>query len=159
MNGKIQLVPPKSKVLKLNCCLIHSVNTMQPSRMLVLLFVIGCYAASAANETSRFLCGNGFDHLVSRFTEEEIEVRQIPFLTDHQLNDLGVRTIGARLRLRSAAQDWTESQVGCLFVCLFLNFGSFYLVCLFICFQTLFCSSRSTEEQQLSLVMLILPRF
>ena len=121
--------------------------------------MIGCYAASAANETSRFLCGNGFDHLVSRFTEEEIEVRQIPSLTDHQLNDLGVRTIGARLRLRSAAQDWTESQVGWLFVCLFLNFGSFYLVCLFICFQTLFCSSRSTEEQHLSLVMLILPRF
>ena len=41
--------------------------------------------------------------------EEEIEVRQIPSLPD--LADLGVRTVGARLRLRSAASQWVPNQV------------------------------------------------
>lgn len=43
--------------------------------------------------------------------EEEIEVRQIPSLPDQVLADLGVRTVGARLRLRSAASQWVPNQV------------------------------------------------
>ena len=45
------------------------------------------------------------------FFRQEIEVRQIPALPDQDLNALGVRTIGARMRLRSAARQWLESQV------------------------------------------------
>ena len=70
--------------------------------------MIGC---NAANETSRFLSGNEFEHLVALFSDQEIEVRQIPALPDQDLNALGVRTIGARMRLRSAARQWLESQV------------------------------------------------
>ena len=43
--------------------------------------------------------------------EEEIEVRQIPSLPDPVLAVLGVRTVGARLRLRSAASQWVPNQV------------------------------------------------
>ena len=99
--------------------------------MLLFLLVIGC---NAANETSRFLSGNGFEHLVSFFSDQEIEVRQIPALPDQDLNALGVRTIGARMWLRSAARQWLESQVGCyLFVCFESpKLNSFFVCCLFI---------------------------
>ena len=63
---------------------------MYLSGMLLFLLVIGC-------ETSRFLSGNGFEHLVALFSDQEIEVRQIPALPDQDLNALGVRTIGARM--------------------------------------------------------------
>ena len=43
--------------------------------------------------------------------EEDIEVCQIPSLPDQVLADLGVRTVGARLRLRSAASQWVPNQV------------------------------------------------
>ena len=46
-----------------------------------------------------------------QFVEEEIEVRQIPSLPDQVRADLGVRTVGARLRLRSAASQWVPNQV------------------------------------------------
>ena len=45
------------------------------------------------------------------FIAEEIEVRQITQLSDQDLISLGVRTIGARLRLRSAAASWEPPQV------------------------------------------------
>ena len=67
---------------------------MYLSGMLLFLLVIGC---NAANETSKFLSGNGFEHLVAFFSDQEIEVRQIPALPDQDLNALGVRTIGARM--------------------------------------------------------------
>ena len=41
---------------------------------------------------------------------------QISSLPDPILNDLGVRTAGARLRLRPAAGRWVQSQVVCLFL-------------------------------------------
>ena len=59
------------------------------------LLVIGYNAT--ANETSRFLSGNGFEHSEPNFTDQEIEVRQISSLPDHLLIDLGVRTIRAKL--------------------------------------------------------------
>ena len=66
---------------------------MYPARMLLFLLVIGC---NAANETSRFLSGNGFEHLVALFSDQEIEVRQISALPDQDLNALGVGTIGGK---------------------------------------------------------------
>ena len=104
---------------------------MYLSGMLLFLLVIGC---NAANETSGFLSGNEFEHLVELFSDQEIEVRQIPALPDQDLNALGVRTIGARMWLRSAARQWLESQAGCfLFVCFESpKLNSFFVSSLFI---------------------------
>ena len=55
---------------------------MYLSGMLLFLLVIGC---NAANETSRFLSGNGFEHLVALFSDQEIKVRQIPAQPDQDL--------------------------------------------------------------------------
>ena len=67
--------------------------------LLLVILVVSCHAAF--EETSRFLTDNGFGHVSQQFVEEEIEVRQIPSLPDPVLAVLGVRTVGARLRLRS----------------------------------------------------------
>ena len=72
--------------------------------LLLVILVVSCHAAF--EETSRFLTDNGFGHV-----RDEIEVRQIPSLPDQVLADLGVRTVGARLRLRSAASQWVPNQV------------------------------------------------
>ena len=73
------------------------------------LLVVSCHAAF--NETSRFLAENGFGHVSKQFVLEEIEVRQIAGLPDEILVALGVRTVGARLRLRSVASQWIQRQV------------------------------------------------
>ena len=109
---------------------------MHPTR--ILLFFLGCNAA--ANETSRFLIGNGFEHLEPTFVEQEIEVRQISSLPDHLLIDLGVRTIGARLRLRSAARQWV--QVSWLFVCLFSISKTYGSIFLFLLIVSIFVSAK-----------------
>ena len=49
-------------------------------------------------------------HVSEQFVLEEIEVRQIAGLPDEILVALGVRTVGARLRLRSLASLWVQSQ-------------------------------------------------
>ena len=62
-------------------------------------------------DIENFLRANGCENLVPGFIAEEIEVRQIAQLSDQDLLSLGVRTIGARLRLRSAAASWEPPQV------------------------------------------------
>ena len=83
---------------------------------------VSCHAAY--NETSKFLAENGFGHVSEQFVREEIEVRQIAGLPDEILVALGVRTVGARLRLRSLASQWVQSQVISFFTqeISFLNF-------------------------------------
>ena len=61
-----------------------------------------------------FLRTHECEELAPAFIAEEIEVRQIAQLSNEDLLSLGVRTIGARLRLRSAAASWEPQQV-CLF--------------------------------------------
>ena len=62
-------------------------------------------------DIENFLRANGCENLVPGFIAEEIEVRQIAQLSDQDLVSLGVQTIGARLRLRSAAASWEPPQV------------------------------------------------
>ena len=62
-------------------------------------------------DIENFLRANGCEKPVLGFIAEEIEVRQIAQLSDQDLISLGVRTIGARLRLRSAAASWEPPQV------------------------------------------------
>ena len=118
---------------------------MYSTGMLLWLLVTVC-SAVVNEETSRFLNGNGFENLEPRFLDEEIEVRHIPGLPDNLLVDLGVRTIGARLRIRSAATQWLEAQVFVCFVNL-LNFVSF--LCLLL---PILCSSKVREEQLMAQV-------
>ena len=79
---------------------------MYPNRMLPLAFVliIGCNAVG--DEISRFLEEHGMRNLTTNFVNQEVEVKQIPTMPDHDLLTLGVRTIGARLRIRSAARQF-----------------------------------------------------
>ena len=72
-------------------------------KQLYLFFALLAVSCHAAFETSRFLAENGFGHVSEQFVLEEIEVRQIAGLPDEILVALGVRTVGARLRLRSVA--------------------------------------------------------
>ena len=60
---------------------------------------------------TNFLRDHDFQNLTETFVYEEIEVRQVNRLTDQNLMDLGVRTVGARLRLCSAATAWVSTQV------------------------------------------------
>ena len=92
---------------RLNVTLTQTFHTW--SNSVVEFLVVSCHAAF--EETSRFLTDNGLGHVSQQFVEEEIEVRQIPSLPDQVLADLGVRTVGARLRLRSAASQWVPNQV------------------------------------------------
>ena len=69
------------------------------------LAILGCYAN---DEIKGFLSNSGFQNLETNFVSEEIEVRHIPSLPDHLLAELGVRTMGARLRIRSAATQWLQ---------------------------------------------------
>ena len=81
------------------------------------------------NEISKFLNENGFGNLEPRFVDQEVEVRQIPAMPDHLLVELGVRTIGSRQRIRSAASHWLENQV---FLLLILILFVFLLCCQFL---------------------------
>ena len=63
---------------------------------------------------------------------------QIFSLPDHLLIDLGVRTIGARLRLRPAAGQWVQSQVVCLF-----SISKTFVQSLFFCFLFLILFQKS----------------
>ena len=41
----------------------------------------------------------GLGHLKESFVEQEVEVRQLVGMSDQNLMELGVRTIGARMRI------------------------------------------------------------
>ena len=95
---------------------------MYKQSYLFFAILVNCHAAY--NETSKFLAENGFGHVSEQFVCEEIEVRQIAGLPDEILVALGVRTVGARLRLRSLASQRVQSQVISFFTqeISFLNF-------------------------------------
>ena len=62
-------------------------------------------------DIENFLRAKGFEELAPGLIAEEIEMRQINQMSDQDLLSLGVRTIGARLRLRSTAASWEPPQV------------------------------------------------
>ena len=85
--------------------MIFSTNMVFP---LLLLLISGGHTSPAQDGLSDFLEDQGLQHLAPAFISEEIEVRQIPSIPDNYLVELGVRTMGARLRLRSAAAAWLD---------------------------------------------------
>merc|ERR1719422_2146215 len=86
-----------------------SVTIMYHHMLYLLLMILLDSCNAAHNETSRFLTDNSFGHVSQRF--EDIEVKQIPSLPDQVLVDLGVGSVGARLRLRSTASQWVPNHV------------------------------------------------
>ena len=76
-----------------------------------LLLLSGALNSNNHCDIENFLRANGCEELVPWFIVEEIEVRQIPQISDQDLLSLGVRTIGARLHLRSAAASREPPQV------------------------------------------------
>ena len=73
----------------------------------LLLLLIGSYhLASVEDGIVNFLEDQGLQELSAGFVSEEIEVRHLPSILDNLLAQLGIRTMGARLNLRSAATTW-----------------------------------------------------
>ena len=91
--------------IALSVNMIFSTNMVFP---LLLLLISGGHTSPAQDGISDFLEDQGLQHLAPAFISEEIEVRQIPSIPDNYLVELGVRTMGARLRLRSAAAAWLD---------------------------------------------------
>ena len=90
------------------------ISSMKMVIPLLFLVILGC--DGVARDMENFLREQGLGNLTQTFVSEEIEVRHVNKLTDQNLVDLGVRTMGARLRLRSAATAWVSPQVSCLFL-------------------------------------------
>ena len=92
--------------------MIHS------SKMVILLifFAIVGLNGSGRDNLKKILNGQGLQNLTETFVAEEIEVRQLRQMSDQNLIELGVRTIGARMRLRSAATTWVQPEVIDLFL-------------------------------------------
>ena len=63
------------------------------------------------DQLGQFLTDNGLGHLKESFVEQEVEVRQLVGMSDQNLMELGVRTISARMRIRSAATNWVPREV------------------------------------------------
>ena len=79
-----------------------------------LLFLLICksHLASVKDDIVDFLEDQGLQVLSAGFVSEEIEVSQLPSMPDDFLVRLGITTMGARLRLRSAATAWLTRDSG-----------------------------------------------
>ena len=73
---------------------------------LLLLLIGSCHLASVEDGIVDFLEDQGLQELSAGFVSEEIEVRHLPSIPDNLLAQLGIRTMVARLNLRSAATTW-----------------------------------------------------
>ena len=79
---------------------------------LLLLLINSSYPAFVEDDLLDFLEDQGLQELSAGFVSEEIEVWQLPSIPDDFLAQLGVTTMGARLRLRSAATAWLTQERG-----------------------------------------------
>ena len=83
--------------------------------MVIFLFLLlfgSSHLASVEDDIENFLEDQGLQELSAGFVSEEIEVWQLPSIPDDFLVQLGVTTMGARLRLRSAATAWLTQERG-----------------------------------------------
>ena len=82
--------------------------------VILLLFLLICksHLAFVEGDIVDFLEDQGLQELSDGFVSEEIEVWQLPSIPENFFVQLGVKTLGARLRLRSAAKDWLTQERG-----------------------------------------------
>ena len=77
----------------------------------LLLLINSSYPAFVEDDLLDFLEDQGLQELSAGFVSEEIEVRHLPSIPDNLLAQLGIKTMGGRLNLRSAATAWsTQNQ-------------------------------------------------
>ena len=74
---------------------------------LFLIFVAAVNSLEYSQEI-QFLKDQGLEHLIEKFRSEEITINLFPFLSDDNLKELGILTIGARIRFRQSAQTWID---------------------------------------------------
>ena len=115
---------------------------LRPFCSLVELSILGGGPPNNHCDIENFLRANGCEKLVPWFIAEEIDERQIAQLSDQDLICLGVRTIGARLRLRSAAASWEPPQV---YLFSFLTFLWFSAIKWFHDQCHIFCTCESSN--------------
>ena len=90
-----------------------SLNKIFKTNMVILLFLLifgTSHLASVEDDIVNFLEDQGLQELSAGFVSEEIEVWQLPSIPDNFLVQLGVTTMGVRLRLRSAATTWLTQE-------------------------------------------------
>ena len=92
-----------------------SLNMIFKTNMVIFLFLLlfgTSRLSSVEDDIVKFLEDQGLEELSAGFVSEEIEVWQLPSIPDDFLVQLGVTTMGARLRLRSAARAWLTQERG-----------------------------------------------
>ena len=92
-----------------------SLNKIFKTNMVILFFLLlfgSSHLSSVEDDIVNFLEDQGLQELSAGFVSEEIEVWQLPSIPDNFLVQLGVTTMGARLRLRSAATAWLTQERG-----------------------------------------------
>ena len=74
---------------------------------LFLIFVAAVNSLEYSQEI-QFLKDQGLEHLIEKFRSEEIAINLFPFLSDDNLKELGILTIGARIRFCQSSQTWID---------------------------------------------------
>ena len=69
---------------------------------ILLLLAVGL----SYHDETEFLTEAGFPHLVDSFRSEEIIMRMMHRLSNLELTELGLTTMGARMRFREAVESW-----------------------------------------------------
>ena len=69
---------------------------------ILLLLAVGL----SYHDETEFLTEAGFPHLVDSFHSEEIIMRMMHRLSNLELTELGLTTMGARMRFREAVDSW-----------------------------------------------------
>ena len=69
---------------------------------ILLLLAVGL----SYHDKTEFLTEAGFPHLVDSFRSEEIIMRMMHRLSNLELTELGLTTMGARIRFREAVESW-----------------------------------------------------
>ena len=77
---------------------------------LLLLLINSSYPAFVEDDILDLLEDQGLQDLSAGFVSEEIEVQHLPSIPDNLLVQLGVKTMGSRLNLRTAATAWLTEE-------------------------------------------------
>ena len=73
---------------------------------LLFLLIGSSHLSFVEDDIVNFLEDQGLQELSAGFVSEEIEVGHLPSMPDNLLVQLGVKTMGSRLNLRTAATAW-----------------------------------------------------
>ena len=84
------------------------VSMILTSLVFSLLVSLVCHAHPEYAEEEAFLVAGGLSHLVDNFKNQEITMDLMTRLSDSSLKDLGITTMGKRIRFMDSARAWVE---------------------------------------------------